>query len=556
MSQPIFDSRKVLEIGGGEKPLFHPNMDIRKVPGVDIVVDLNKEWPIPAESYGGIYSSYVIEHISWRKIPHFVSEAYRVLEFGGRAVFITANLKAQAERLASKDDFADQDLSMIFGDQDYEGDDWRANSHTCGFSPESAQRIFQAAGFLDVLTYVHPGCPTDMVIEAMKMIPRKSDGSVPIGAYDKKYFHGGNGSYGGYAEEGYRDFVTNWNVYNAVMEKKPGSVLELGCSRGYLLKRFQDLKIPVIGLDASRHCYMTRAIDGIVEWDITQIPWPIKDRSMDVCLSVSTLEHITESKIDVVISEIKRTCARSFHVVNFGDKDDGFDRTHVLFRSREWWKERFGDGDHKIHSEQEYTRAIDARDVPTGDGEVKLNLGCYVMMFHYGWTNVDILDLSEFAKDNIYRFIRSDLTAGFPGAPSDTVELIYMSHLIEHLGAKEGLFLLGECRRVLKPGGLIRVSCPDAKKITQMYAENRLSEFEEINDGCGKFVPNVQKLHNLLYENHKVVYDEELLAKVLKEAGFVRIQKKAFRESSSEKMLRETLDMHPFISLYMEASRD
>jgi len=546
--------KEILEIGGGDNPKYHPNMDIRKLPSVDIVADLNEEWPIPPASVAGAYSAYVIEHVSWRKIKHFVSELHRILRPGGRAVLVTANLKAQAERISKKDDFADEDLSMIFGDQNYEGDDWRANSHACGFSPESVQRIFQEAGFSDVITVVHPDCPTDMIIEAKKSVPGKVGDVIPSEVYDKNYFHGGKGGYGGYALDGYRDFAENWNIYKEVMGLNPKSVLEIGCAKGYLSKRFQDVKIPVLGLDVSRHCYVTRAIDGIVEWDITNTPWPVKDQSMDLCLSVSTLEHIAESKVDAVIGEIKRTCTRSLHVINFGEKDDGYDKTHVLFRSRAWWKERFGAGDHAIRSEQDFNK-INPKNIPIGTGEAKLNLGCHTTMFHYGWVNIDIQDLSEYAKKNYYRFVKSNLELGFGSGPSDTVELICASHLLEHLDIVAGLRLLKECCRVLRPGGLIRISCPDAKMLMRLYEDNRIDELREASD-WGYAVTNIEKLNSILYSGHKTAYDEDLLARVLKEAGFVRIQKRAFRESSSEKMLRETLDMHPSLSLYMEASRD
>jgi predicted SAM-dependent methyltransferase len=265
------------------------------------------------------------------------------------------------------------------------------------------------------------------------------------------------------------------------------------------------------------------------------------------------LEHIPESKIDAVIGEIKQACARSFHVINFGDKDDGLDKTHVLFRPEPWWKIKFGEGNHGIHSEQDYNKVVPAN-IPIGTGEAKLNLGCFIVMFHHGWVNIDKLNLSEFAQKNYYRFVQSDLDQGFVGGPSDSVELIYASHLIEHFDAAAGLKLLKECRRVLRPGGLIRLACPDARKIIQLYEENRLGELEEATDSQG--ATNLEKLNALLYGNHKTIYDEELLARILKDAGFVRIQKRGFRESASEKMLRETLDMQPALSLYMEASRD
>lgn len=545
---------EVIEIGGGDQPVFHPNLDIRKLPGVDIVADLNKEWPIPKETVNGVYSSYVIEHVSWRKVKHFIGELFRILRPGGRALLVTANLKAQAAKIASKDDLGDEDLSMIFGGQNYEGEEWRANSHACGLSPASAQRLFQEVGFQDVITCVHPNCMTDMIIEVRKPHLTRT-GEIPVEVYSKDYFNGGNGEYGGYKKEAYYDFPHNWNIIKTVINLKPRSVLELGCGRGYILKRIQDAKIPVMGLEVSRHCYLTRVLDGIVEWDITKTPWPVKDNSMDLCLSVSTLEHIHESVIDVVIKEIKRVCNRSFHVINFGNNDDGSDKTRILFKDKDWWIKRFGSGEHRIHSEQDFNK-IALNNIPIGDGSVKVNLGSFATMFHYGWTNIDILDLRNYAQQNHYRFIQSDLTMGFPGVPADSAELICAAHLIEHLERPSGLNLLKECHRVLIPGGLIRLSCPDAQLIHRLYIEGRLIEFSEVNDGCRGMATNLDRLQAILHAGHKTVYDEESLTVLLKEAGFKKIQKRAFRESSSEKMLRESFDMLPCLSLYMEAIKD
>lgn len=549
------ETREVLEVGGGDNPIIRPNMDSRRLPTVDIVADLGAKWPAPDASVGGVYGQYIIEHISWRKVRHFVGEIYRVLRSGGKAVMVTANLKAQAEKLAAKDDYVDEDMSMIFGDQNYEGEEWRANSHACGFSPASAQKLFQEAGFSDVVVYEHPVCQTDMVIEAIKSIPSGSGGSIHVSAYNKDYFNGGVGGYGGYYGEGYRDFPSNWNIFKSVMDLKPKSVLEIGCARGYLVKRFEDAKVRSMGLDGSRHCYLTRVTDGILEWDITQIPWPVKDLAFDLCLSVSTLEHISESRIDAVIGEIRRTCLRSFHVVNFGDRDDGKDKTHILFRDQSWWKSRFGPGYHDIHSEQEYNKIVPGN-IPAGQNEMKLNLASHITMFHYGWTNVDKDNLDEFATNNGYRFYRANLEAGLPWCFSRSVELIYASHILEHFTYKDGVAFLAECRRVLEPGGIIRIACPDAKKLFRACVEGRMGEYDEVNDGCASNETQVGKLSAVLNANHAVSYDEESLTRVILDAGFAKARRCNFRESSSEKMLRETLDMHPSLSLYMEASKD
>ena len=50
-----------------------------------------------------------------------------------------------------------------------------------------------------------------------------------------------------------------------------------------------------------------------------------------------------------------------------------------------------------------------------------------------------------------------------------SVTLIYSAHLIEHLPEPALAALLRECFRVLEPGGQIRLECPDAEKLVELY---------------------------------------------------------------------------------------
>ncbi|MGQ9780629.1 MAG: hypothetical protein ACUVQ8_00015 [Nitrososphaeria archaeon] len=65
---PFKPGMKVIEVGGGDNPLFRPNMYIRQLPTVDVVANLEGRWPIPDESYDGVFGKYVIEHIGWRNV--------------------------------------------------------------------------------------------------------------------------------------------------------------------------------------------------------------------------------------------------------------------------------------------------------------------------------------------------------------------------------------------------------------------------------------------------------------------------------------------------------
>jgi len=167
---PFKPTDKVLEVGGGDRPNFRPNLDCQRLPTVDIVANLNEPWPVDSETYDGVFGMYILEHISWRKAKEFISEAHRVLRPSGIVVMVTANLLEQC-KLAIQwfEEGKGWEVSQcIFGDQNYEGGAWDANAHHCGFSPAYAIKLFREAGFHEVTIFEHPACKTDMIIEARK----------------------------------------------------------------------------------------------------------------------------------------------------------------------------------------------------------------------------------------------------------------------------------------------------------------------------------------------------------------------------------------------------
>ncbi|MHC1566170.1 MAG: class I SAM-dependent methyltransferase [Candidatus Syntropharchaeia archaeon] len=163
---------KILEIGGGAegRALFHPNVDIREGPGVDYVLDVGKDpLPFDDESFDGVFGKFVIEHISWRNVPQFIRECYRILKPGANAIFITSNTYEQCKKIAEAGDegFNEDLVCMLFGGQG-EDEGYEAGSHKAGFSPSYAVKLFREAGFSEVWVYELPGCKTDMIIKARK----------------------------------------------------------------------------------------------------------------------------------------------------------------------------------------------------------------------------------------------------------------------------------------------------------------------------------------------------------------------------------------------------
>jgi predicted SAM-dependent methyltransferase len=76
-----------------------------------------------------------------------------------------------------------------------------------------------------------------------------------------------------------------------------------------------------------------------------------------------------------------------------------------------------------------------------------------------GFINVDI----EPGADVI-----ADITDGLPFA-NGTVDGVFSEHFIEHITQAEGCHFFRECRRVLRPGGVIRIATPDLDEIVASF---------------------------------------------------------------------------------------
>ncbi len=91
-----------------------------------------------------------------------------------------------------------------------------------------------------------------------------------------------------------------------------------------------------------------------------------------------------------------------------------------------------------------------------------LNLGCG-RRFHPDWTNLDLHPCDPAVK-------AWNVNLPLPFA-DQSFDAVYHSHLLEHLRPNEALSFLRECRRVLTPGGIIRIAVPNLETIAQLYLE-------------------------------------------------------------------------------------
>ncbi len=606
-----YPGQKILELGGGANrhPQADCNVDVRpcQLPDgtqcVDFTASFEEPLPISSDEWDVVYCCFCIEHISWRKVRQFIAEIFRVLKPGGKAIVISPNTSAQIEWITThpngwdeKDDF-DSFSCVLFGDNDYP-----ENSHKSYWDPMIATRLFQEAGFA-VNTKPFGDYETDMVIDGTKPkvdvpagVPIVQEAPLPIPGplpeehplpspleevpaedlFNCAYFNGG-GKVGGYAREGIWDFPVHWITANHVLERRPTSVLELGCARGYILKRIQDVGIPANGLEVSKHCYLTRVCDGIYNTNLTKT-WPLSEENLgwDLGFSMAMFEHIPEKHLPGILTQLKQRTKRGLHGIDFGSKDDGFDRTHFTLRPKRWWRElfdKYGLESHEIVDKESLEKGSMPEGVAGGDSKLKLNVGSFTTQWAHGWVNIDVQDLAVFAAHYGYRYLRQDARWGLPFG-SSTVDCITSVHMLEHLSYQEGLAFLRECRRVLKPAtGVMRIQVPDAKLLTGYYEHDKgiddpkawqLSQFDEVNEGCAQSLTPMGKLWSIAGVGHQAFYDAETLQSILREADLVPLPS-SFREIPSgsdarlsrehlagfEQIAKETLDTLPSLTLFV-----
>jgi SAM-dependent methyltransferase len=91
---------------------------------------------------------------------------------------------------------------------------------------------------------------------------------------------------------------------------------------------------------------------------------------------------------------------------------------------------------------------------------MRANLGCGNQTCP-GWLNIDIVCTGP-------GVVVHDLSTGIP-LPDASCEVVYHSHVLEHLKRADAQFFMRECFRVLKPGGILRVAVPDLEQICRQY---------------------------------------------------------------------------------------
>ncbi len=152
-------------------------------------------------------------------------------------------------------------------------------------------------------------------------------------------------------------------------------------------------------------------------------------------------------------------------------------------------------------------------------GHRNLHLGCGPHALP-GWANVDFISSPH--------VIGLDLRRPLPIADA-TIEFIFTEHTIEHLSLPDARGLIRECWRVLRPGGVLRVSTPDLSFLIEMYRQGRLDEWKEV--GWRPTSPAGMVNEGMRCWGHQFIFDEKELMCALEAVGFVA-ERVAYGKSS------------------------
>jgi len=138
---------------------------------------------------------------------------------------------------------------------------------------------------------------------------------------------------------------------------------------------------------------------------------------------------------------------------------------------------------------------------------------------------------------------------------SDSFLAIFCEHVLEHLTKPDAADLVRECRRILQPGGVIRLSTPDAERFLRSYATDRSFLF---HPGFAEAVEMPLDRINLMmreFGQHLWVYDADSLVFLLQRAGFSKVIPQAFGQSIHPLMKDIDSSAREFESLYVEATK-
>ena len=152
-----------------------------------------------------------------------------------------------------------------------------------------------------------------------------------------------------------------------------------------------------------------------------------------------------------------------------------------------------------------------------------------------------------------------DVRDGLP-ILADTVRHIHCEHFVEHLEYEVAVEFFGECRRVLRQNGTLRVVVPDLEKYIRAYYENDTEFFDRFRrlGGAQRELDTKALVLNQMARMggaHRLAWDFETISKVLFQQGFSKVARSSPGDVNAEFAIDLADWWRPVESLYVNAAK-
>ena len=165
-------------------------------------------------------------------------------------------------------------------------------------------------------------------------------------------------------------------------------------------------------------------------------------------------------------------------------------------------------------------------------------------------------DYLQFTREHDIEF--ADILKGLP-LGNATAEVLYSSHVLEHLDQNEVEVYLREARRVLCPGGILRLVVPDLKMIISKYNENHDADAFVSEIYLSQLRPRTftQRIRAIVVGSriHQWAYDGNSLSDLLLKNGFTEPQVLQPGQTGISNPDDLNLSERSDVSLYVESKK-
>jgi predicted SAM-dependent methyltransferase len=163
-----------------------------------------------------------------------------------------------------------------------------------------------------------------------------------------------------------------------------------------------------------------------------------------------------------------------------------------------------------------------------------------------GWINSDILDHPDIQ-------LVCDIRDGLP-LETDSINYAVSIHTLPEIPYPDLVPALRELRRVLKPGGVLRLSLPDLDRAITAYRNGERDYFlipdDEVHSIAGKMIVQM-----IWYGHSRTLFTGEFIEELLLKAGFSKVDRCAFHQTASPFPQIVRLDDREGESLFVEATK-